>query len=66
MSGKTPLVGKIEGYTVAIFKQAQPDESAKVIFEEDLRLSRIGGAHVENPDDLIILIEDAVFKEESS
>lgn len=66
MTGETPLVEDIEGYTVAVFKQVQPGESANVVMEVDLRISKTGGAHVKNPDDLIMLIEDAVFKEEQS
>jgi len=60
MSGSTKLVEPIEGYTVAIFKKGGNNP----IFEEDLRLSKVGGARVTNPEDLIMMIEDAVFKEE--
>ncbi len=60
MSGSTKLVEPIEGYTVAIFKK----DGNNPIFEEDLRLSKVGGARVTNPEDLIMMIEDAVFKEE--
>lgn len=66
MSGETPLVGPIEGYSIAVFKKVQPDESANCIFEEDLKLSKVGGAHITNAEDLIMLIEDAVFMEENS
>jgi len=60
MSGSTKLAEPIEGYTVAIFKKGGNNP----IFEEDLRLSKVGGARVTNPEDLIMMIEDAVFKEE--
>lgn len=64
MSGEAPLIAKIEGYTVAVFKLVQPDEPTNVVAEFDLRLSKVGGVHVERAEDLIMLIEDAVFKEE--
>lgn len=61
MSGETPLVAKIEGYTVVVFKNGHKDNP---ITELDLRLNKVGGAHIENPDDLIMMLEDAVFNEE--
>ncbi len=60
MSGSTKLAEPIKGYTVAIFKKG----GSNPIFEEDLRLSKVGGAHITNPDALIMMIEDAVFHEE--
>lgn len=60
MSGSTDLAEPITGYTVAIFKK----DGNNPIFEEDLRLNKVGGAHVTNPEDLIIQIEDAVFNNE--
>ena len=60
MSGSTKLAEPIEGYTVTIFKKGGNNP----IFEEDLRLSKVGGAHITNPDALITMLEDAVFKEE--
>ncbi len=66
MSGKVPLILPIEGYTVAVFKKVEPDEQANCVFEEDLKLSKVGGAHITNVDSLVMMIEDAVFKEENS
>jgi hypothetical protein len=63
MSGKTPLVEPITGFTIAVFKTVQPDESANVIYEVDLKLNRVGGAHITNAESLIMMIEDAVFGE---
>lgn len=60
MSQNNQQAEPIEGYTVAIFKK----DGNNPIFEEDLRLSRIGGAHITNPEALIMMIEDAVFHEE--
>ena len=48
------LVEPITGYTVAVFK-------GNPITELDLKLSKVGGAHITNADDLIMMIEDAVF-----
>lgn len=62
MSGEAPLANKIEGYTVSVFKAGN---KTLCVDEFDLKLSKVGGAHVENPKDLIMLIEDAVFKEEN-
>lgn len=62
MSSKTPLVDPITGYTVSVFKEGGNNP----VMEEDLKLSRVGGAHITNAEALIILIEDAVFKEEDN
>jgi hypothetical protein len=61
MSGSTKLVEPIEGYTVSIFWEGGGDNP---IYEDDLKLSKVGGAHITNPDSLITLLEDAVFKHE--
>lgn len=66
MSGETPLAEDIKGYTIAVFKLVENDQPTNVVMEVDLRLGKVGGAHVKNPEDLIMLIEDAVFKEEQS
>lgn len=66
MSGETPLVEPIEGYSIAVFKKVQPDEPANCVFEEDLKLSKVGGAHITNTDSLVMMIEDAVFAEENN
>jgi len=55
------LTDPIKGYTIAVFKEGSDHNP---IFEEDLRLNKVGGAHVTNPDALIMMIEDAVFIEE--
>jgi hypothetical protein len=60
MSGETPLIGPIEGYRIALTKEGE------VIDDFQLKLSKVGGAHITNAEDLIMLIEDAVFKEENS
>jgi len=62
MTGKTPLVGNIDGYTVSVFK-ADPDKTV-IVDEFDLKLSRVGGARITNPESLIAQLEDAVFKQE--
>lgn len=64
MSGETPMLEPITGYTVAVYKLVESDRSACCIMEEDLKLSKVGGAHVTNADAIIMMIEDAVFKEE--
>ena len=61
MSGKTPLVHAITGYTVAVFKEGCGNNP---IMEEDLRLSKVGGAHITNVESLVMMMEDAVFQEE--
>lgn len=58
MSGESPLIGPIEGYRIALVKEGE------VIDDFALRLSKVGGAHVRGSEDLITMIEDAVFKEE--
>ena len=52
------LVEPITGYTVAVFKEG---DKGNPITELDLKLSKVGGAHITNADDLIMMIEDAVF-----
>lgn len=64
MSGETPLANPIKGYTIAVFKLVQPDEASNIVLEVDLKLNKVGGAHITNAESLITLIEDAVFKEE--
>ena len=64
MSGKTPLVEPIAGYTVAVFRLVESGQPANCVMEEDLKLSKVGGAHITNAEALIMLLEDAVFQEE--
>lgn len=59
-----PLVEPITGYFITITDQNT--EAGDVIHESELKLSRVGGAHVRGVADLIMLIEDAVFKQEES
>ena len=63
MSGETPLVGPITGYVITITNQNE--EGGPVILEQDLKLSKVGGAHITNAEDLIMMIEDAVFNFEA-
>jgi hypothetical protein len=60
MSGESPLIGPIEGYRIALTKEY----AGEVIADFQLKLSKVGGAHITNAEDLIMMIEDAVFKEE--
>jgi len=64
MSGETPMAAKIEGYVLTVTNQNT--DNGDVILEKRLRLNKVGGAHVENPEDLIMMIEDAVFNAEKS
>lgn len=57
-----PLVAPIKGYFITITNQNVPD--GHVILEQELRLGKVGGAHVNGVADLIMQIEDAVFTEE--
>lgn len=57
------MANDIEGYTIAVFKNEGPDKAPKVILEEDLRLSDLGGGVLKNPGDLTFKIQDAVFNE---
>ena len=63
MSDEAPLVGPIEGYTIAVFKSNTNE--GDVILEQDLKLNKVGGAHITNVDDLVMMIEDAVFQKEA-
>ncbi len=62
MSGETPLATPIDGYELLVIRR-EPDKykQLKVI---NLRLNKVGGAHITNPEDLIKQIEDAVFLNE--
>lgn len=62
MSGETPMVEPIEGYTISVFKH--DTNEGDVIWEQDLRLNKVGGAHITNAESLIMMIEDAVFQKE--
>lgn len=64
MSGEAPLVQPIKGYFITITDQNTED--GEIIHESELRLSKCGGAHVQGIADLVMLIEDAVFKQEES
>ena len=59
MSGEAPLVGPIQGYTITILNHED-----EVVLERTLSLNKVGGAHVTNPESLIMMIEDAVFTSE--
>lgn len=63
MSGESPLVGPITGYKITITNQNTPE--GDVILEQDLKLNKVGGAHITNAEDLIMMIEDAVFNWEN-
>jgi hypothetical protein len=62
MSSKDPLILPIEGYRIALVKEGE--EFNTHIKDFPLRLSKVGGAHIKNPEDLIMLIEDTVYKQE--
>ncbi len=62
MSGEILTRKLIEGYVITITNQNT--EEGDVIFEQGLEISKLGGAHIINPKDLIMMIEDAVFVEE--
>jgi hypothetical protein len=65
MSAKDPLALPIEGYRIALLKESSPDaEFTTRIADFQLKLSKVGGAHITNAESLITMIEDAVFKEE--
>lgn len=59
------LIDPIEGYVIVLMKNTEPGlfTQAPVI---PLQLSRVGGAHVVEPEQLIKKLEDAVFKNEQS
>ncbi len=61
MSGEAPLVAPIRGFHITITNQNTED--GEVIHESELKLSKVGGAHITNADALIMIIEDAVFGE---
>lgn len=60
MSGEAPLVEPIKGYMITV-TQYGPTGDEFIALETPLQLNKVGGAHVKNPDDLIMMIEDAVF-----
>ena len=60
MSGEAPLIEAIEGYQISVWK-----ENGMTI-TIPLKLTKVGGAHITNADSLVMMIEDAVFKEENS
>jgi len=64
MSGSTKLAGPITGYTVSVFKNRGAERSPFVVTELDLKLSKVGGAHITNAESLIMMLEDAVFDNE--
>ena len=63
MSGSTKLAEPIEGYRIHIVNKRQQMAGANV-HTIPLKLNKAGGAHITNPEDLIQMIEDAVFHEE--
>jgi len=62
MSSESPLVEDIDGYLLVLWKM-KPTEDVEVL-NVPVRLSKVGGAHVKNSDDLITMIEDAVYRQE--
>lgn len=63
MSNDKPLTGPIEGYELNLSYVGKPGDF-KLVKTIPLRLGRTGGAHITNKEDLIRLIEDAVFNNE--
>ena len=63
MSNEKPLLtDAIEGYEIIVARRGVEDfKQVKII---RLPLSKVGGAHITRPDDLIRQIEDAVFLNE--
>lgn len=57
-----PLIKPIEGYQITVVKKGV--EFHRHIKTLPLTLSRVGGCHVRNAEDLIMMIEDAVFNNE--
>lgn len=62
MSGEAPLVMPIKGYYVTVTDHN--NDTGEVLFESELRMNKTGGAHITNAEDLIMIIEDAVFTQE--
>jgi len=58
------LASPIKGYTISVFKHQGADRSPYLVTELDLKLNKVGGAHITNPESLIMMIEDAVLEEE--
>lgn len=56
------LVEPITGYFITITDHS--DGSGDIIHESELKLRKVGGAHVHGVADLIMIIEDAVFTAE--
>lgn len=62
MSGEAPLVMPIKGYYITVTDHN--NDTGEVLFESELRMNKAGGAHITNAEDLIMIIEDAVFTQE--
>jgi len=57
------LIDPIEGYVIVLMKNTEPGLFTQApVFP--LQLSKVGGAHVVEPEDLIRKIEDAILKQE--
>jgi len=62
MSNDKPKTDAIEGYEIIVaLRGVETFKQVKII---RLSLSKVGGAHLTRPDDLIRQIEDAVFLNE--
>ncbi len=61
-SGEVKLATPIDGYELIIVRR-KPDKYSQVKII-NLKLNKVGGAHITNPEDLIKQIEDAVFLHE--
>lgn len=61
---RNKLVTPIEGYVITITNQNKDD--GEVVLEIPLRINQVGGAHLTNPDDLVMMIEDAVYNDRSN
>lgn len=61
-NSKPELVIPIENYGIQLFHELPG--TYKMVKSIKLRLNKVGGAHVTNPEDLIKQIEDAVFLNE--
>lgn len=62
MSNDKSTTDALEGYEIIVARRdVSKFKQVKII---RIRLNRVGGAHVTNPEDLIRQIEDAVFLNE--
>jgi len=60
MSNKPTLTDPLDGYRIKVTRYDG------TVANLELKVNQVGGAHITNPEALVVMIEDAVFNHEKA